>query len=105
MKSICAAVMARWPLSLTRPPPPSSSPSIRVPKWMPSVRGNGKVARGFTAALKCHAEEKIFNGLSVAFPALTCQVIRNLSLSLLLSVSPLIHLFLAPRLPRATTHH
>lgn len=76
MKSICAAVMARWPLSLTRPP------SIRVPKWMPSVRGNGKVARGFTAALKCHAEEKIFNGLSVAFPALTCQVIRNLSLSL-----------------------
>lgn len=26
-------------------------------------------------------KKKIFNGLSVAFPALTCQVIRNLSLS------------------------
>lgn len=61
---------------------PSLPPSIHVPKWMPSVRGNGKVAHGFAAALKCHAEEKIFNGLSVAFPALTCQVIRNLSLTL-----------------------
>lgn len=75
MKSICAAVMVWWPLSLT------PSLSIHVPKWMPNVGGNGKVARGFTAALKCHAEEKIFNGLSVAFPALTCQVIRNLSLT------------------------
>ena len=62
--------------------------SIPVPKWMPSVQGNGKVARGFAAALKCHAEEKIFNGLSVAFPALTCQVIRNLSHSLCLSAHP-----------------
>lgn len=70
---------------------------------MPSVQGNGKVARGFAAALKCHAEEKIFNGLSVAFPALTCQVIRNLSLTL--SVSLLTHLFLVPSLPRAMTHH
>jgi len=32
--------------------------SIPVPKWMPSVQGNGKVARGFAAALKCHAGEK-----------------------------------------------
>lgn len=82
MKSICAAVMARWPLSLTR------SLSIHVPKWMPGVRGNGKVARGFTAALKCHAGEKIFNGLSVAFLALTCQVIRNLSLTQCLPPQP-----------------
>lgn len=81
-------VPLRWPggLSLCRLSLPLSL-SIPVPKWMPSVQGNGKVARGFAAALKCHAGEKIFNGLSVAFPALTCQVIRNVSLtpSLLLS--------------------
>lgn len=86
-------MMAWWPLSLPIP----------VPKWMHSVRGNGKVVRSFAAALKCHAEEKIFNGLSVAFPAPTCQVIRNLSLTL--SVSLLVHLFLVPQLPGATTHH
>lgn len=83
--------------------PPSLSRSLSL--WMPSVQGNGKVLRSFVATLKCHAEEKIFNGLSVAFPALTCQVIRNISPSHThsLSVSLVNHLFFIPPLPRAIT--
>lgn len=91
MKSICVAKMACCPL------PPSL--------WMPSVQGNGKVVRSIVATLKCHAEEKIFNGLSVAFPALTCQVIRTISPSHTpsLSVSLVNHPFFIPPLPRAIT--
>lgn len=95
MKSICVAKMACCPLPL------SHSLSL----WMPSIKGNGKVVRSFVATLKCHAEEKIFNGLSVAFPALTCQVIRNSSPSHThsRSVSLVNHLFFIPPLPRAIT--
>lgn len=83
-------VLPRWPVA----------PSLSL--RMPSLQGNGKVARSFVATLKCHAEEKkSFNGLSVAFPALTCQVIRNLSRSL--SVSLVNHLFFIPPLPGAIT--
>lgn len=93
-------------LSHTYSPSLSLSPSIPVPKWMPSVRGNGKVAHGFAAALKCHAEEKVFNGLSVAFPALTCQVIRNLSLTLSVSLLPtFFSRSSAPRGPWHTTNY
>lgn len=47
-------------------------------------------------------KKKIFNGLSVAFPALTCQVIRNISRSHThpLSVFLVNHLFFVPPLPR-----
>lgn len=91
-------VLPRWPVA---PLPLSRSLSL----WMPSVQGNGKVLRSFVATLKCHAEEKIFNGLSVAFPALTCQVIRNISPSHThsRSVSLVNHLFFIPPLPRAIT--
>lgn len=50
-------------------------------------------------------KKKIFNGLSVAFPALTCQVIRNISRSHTHSLSVFLvkHLFFIPLLPRAIT--
>lgn len=40
--------------------------------------GNGEVAHCTAAAPKCHAGKKIFNGLSVASWARTCQVRGNL---------------------------
>lgn len=87
-------VLPRWPVA----------PSLSL--WMPSLQGKGKVACSFVATLKCHAEEKkIFNGLSVAFPALTCQVIRNIARSHTHSLSVFLvnHLFFIPLLRRAIT--
>lgn len=86
------------PPSPPHPTPHSQSPSPSLClSGCPVQRGNGKVARSFCGCSQMSrwrereregGGKKIFNGLSVAFPALTCQVIRNLSFSL---VSPSPH--------------
>lgn len=87
MKSICVAKMACCPLPL--------SPDAQFTgKWQ-----GGAQLRG-DSQMSCW-RKKIFNGLSVAFPALTCQVIRNISRSHTPSLPVL--LFFIPPLPRAIT--
>lgn len=129
MKSICDAEMACWPPlrslpairkpplpthTLPHPPPPLPvSLFIPVPKWMPGAtrkwQGGAQLLRLLSNVTPEREgargrRKKIFNGLSVAFPALTCQVIRNLSFSLV-SPSPRPPPPPQPQGPRHTTNY
>lgn len=90
-------VLPRWPVA------PSLPPSLSLDAQFTGKWQGGAQLCGYSQ-MSCW-RKKIFNGLSVAFPALTCQVIRNISHSHThsFSVSLVNHLFFIPPLPRAIT--
>jgi len=59
MKSICASVCLVASLSLVCSFFLSLSLSLSLSKLMPSEWGNGEVAHGAAAALKCHAGKSL----------------------------------------------